>query len=154
MARKLTAKQEAFRMAYLEKRNGREAYKVAYHAEGMSDNSIDVEVNKLLKHPTLGPMIAQGLERQAERVQRQADLKGLMTLEQHDQNLLDIKKAALADGKHDVVLKAEIKRGELRRYYVKQVEVGDAGDFSRMPDEDLDAFLIEEAEELGIGTRH
>jgi hypothetical protein len=31
--------------------------------------------------------------------------------------------------------------GELRRFYVKQVETGDAGDFSRMSDEELRAYV-------------
>lgn len=154
MTRKLTPKQEAFRIAYLEKHNGREAYKIAYTAEGMSDNAIDVEVNKLLKHPVLGPMITQGLERQTQRMQVHADVRGLLTMEEHDKNLKELCQEARVDGKFAAAIQAEVKRGELRRFYVKQVEVGEAGEFDRMSDDELDTYLAEEAEELGIAVRH
>ncbi len=146
--KKLTPKQEAFRIAYLDKKNGREAYKIAYEAEGMSDGAIDKEVRNLLKNPILGPLITRGLERQVERIQIQADLKGLLSIEEHDKNLVKIQEAATADGKHEVALKAEVKRGELRKYYVKQVEVGDVGDFDKMSDEELDKYLTETDEEI------
>jgi len=154
MTRKLTPKQEAFRIAYLEKRNGREAYKIAYEADGMSDSAIDAEVQKLLKHKELGPQITRGLERHAERIQIQAEVKGLMTLEQHDKNLEELRDAAKADGKFAAAITAEVKRGELRRFYVKQVEQGEAGAFSQMPDEELDAFVKSLSKELGVSTRH
>jgi hypothetical protein len=43
---------------------------------------------------------------------------------------------------------AEVKRGELRKFYIKQVESGSAGDFSRMSDQELDAFINESTETL------
>jgi hypothetical protein len=154
MARNLTLKQEAFRIAYLEKNNGREAYKIAYDADGMSDAAIDAEVQKLVKHPVLGPLIALGRERHAERIQIQAEVKGLMTLEEHDRNLKELRDLAKDDGKFAAAVSAEVKRGELRRFYVKQVEQGEAGAFAQMPEEDLDAYIKNLAKELNAGTRH
>jgi len=36
---------------------------------------------------------------------------------------------------------AEVKRGELMRFYVKQVESAPVNEFSRMSDEELEAFI-------------
>jgi hypothetical protein len=38
-------------------------------------------------------------------------------------------------------IRAEELRGQLRRFYVKQVESGDVGDFSRMSTEELRAYV-------------
>jgi hypothetical protein len=38
-------------------------------------------------------------------------------------------------------MRAEELRGQLNRVYVKQVESGDAGDFSRMSTEELRAYV-------------
>jgi hypothetical protein len=38
-------------------------------------------------------------------------------------------------------IRAEELRGQPMRFYVKQVETGDAGDFSRMSDEELRAYV-------------
>ena len=36
---------------------------------------------------------------------------------------------------------AEVKRGELMRFYVKQVESAQVNEFSRMSDKELEAFI-------------
>ena len=36
---------------------------------------------------------------------------------------------------------AEVKRGELMRFYVKQVESAHVNEFSHMSDEELEAFI-------------
>jgi hypothetical protein len=56
-------------------------------------------------------------------------------------------------------IKAEELRGKLQRYYVEQVEVGDAGDFDRMTLGELKEFVAEEAQSLlgaddASDTRH
>jgi hypothetical protein len=38
---------------------------------------------------------------------------------------------------------AEVKRGELMRFYVKQVESAHVNEFSHMSDEELEAFIRE-----------
>jgi hypothetical protein len=40
---------------------------------------------------------------------------------------------------------AEVKRGELMRFYVKQVESAHVNQFSRMSDEELEAFIRDKA---------
>jgi len=43
---------------------------------------------------------------------------------------------------------AEVKRGELMRFYVKQVESAQVDEFSRMSNEELEAFIREGVVEL------
>jgi phage terminase small subunit len=56
---KLTLKQEAFCLAYIETGNASEAYRRAYHASQMSAAAIDVEACRLLGHPKIAPRIAE-----------------------------------------------------------------------------------------------
>jgi hypothetical protein len=44
-------------------------------------------------------------------------------------------------GQTSAAIRAEELRGQLRRFYVKQVESGDVGDFTRMSDEELRAYV-------------
>jgi hypothetical protein len=44
-------------------------------------------------------------------------------------------------GQTSAAIRAEELRGQLQRFYVKQVETGDAGEFSRMSDEELRAYV-------------
>ncbi len=148
MTRKLTSKQEAFRIAYLENGgNARQAYRLAYDCEGMADQTVDKEAAKLLKHEKIRPLLDRGLE----RIQIQADAKGLLSLEEHMERLDKLGKAAEADGKYAAAITAEVKRGELRRFYVKQVETGEVGAFSQMTDEELKQYIEQESEALGVG---
>jgi hypothetical protein len=47
-----------------------------------------------------------------------------------------------------------VKRGELRRFYIKQVEHGQAGEFARMSDEELDAFIGRSLDEIRRSNGH
>jgi hypothetical protein len=64
-----------------------------------------------------------------------------LTREQHLRNLRVLKEKAEAAGNLVVVLNAEKLRGDVMRHYVKQIEQGDAGDFSKMNKEELDEFI-------------
>jgi len=55
--------------------------------------------------------------------------------------LESLRDAARTAGQLSAAITAEVKRGELMRFYVKQVESGHANEFSRMTDEELDAFI-------------
>ena len=44
-------------------------------------------------------------------------------------------------GQLSAAITAEVKRGELMRFYVKQVESAPVNEFSRMSDEELEAFI-------------
>jgi hypothetical protein len=45
-------------------------------------------------------------------------------------------------------IRAEELRGQLKRFYVKQVETGEAGEFDRMTNDELRAFIAEQEEIL------
>lgn len=130
---KLSPKQEEFVCAYLETGNGTEAYKRAYNADNMTPQSIDKEVKLLLKHPLITSKIA--------KMNLKQEVRSLLTLEQHMDRLRVLSEKAEDEGKYSAAIAAEVKRGELRRFYVKQVETGDAGSFDNMSDEELDEFI-------------
>ena len=44
-------------------------------------------------------------------------------------------------GQTSATIQTEVKRGELRRLYVKQVESREAGEFDSMTDAELRAFI-------------
>jgi len=48
---------------------------------------------------------------------------------------------------------AEVKRGELMRFYVKQVESAHVNKFSHMSDEELEAFIRDGVAELDASRR-
>jgi hypothetical protein len=62
--------------------------------------------------------------------------------------LRDLAKGA---NQFSAAIAAEVKRGELRKFYVKRVESGIADEFARMSDEELEAFL---AEPIALATRN
>jgi len=65
----------------------------------------------------------------------------LLSLEGHLEQLKVLRDNAVAANQFSAAIAAEVKRGELRKFYVKQVEHGQVGEFARVTDEDLDAFL-------------
>jgi hypothetical protein len=50
-------------------------------------------------------------------------------------------------GQTSAAIRAEELRGQLRRFYVKQVESGDTGDFERMSDEELRKYVYGDADD-------
>jgi hypothetical protein len=57
------------------------------------------------------------------------------------EKLRELRDDAQQRGQLSAAMQAEVKRGELRRFYVKQVESGEAGDFDRMSTEELRAYV-------------
>jgi hypothetical protein len=55
---------------------------------------------------------------------------------------------AKADGDIKAAIAAEVKRGEVRKFYIRQVETGKPGDFSDLNDEELKAAIAEQTKEL------
>jgi len=64
---KLTPKQDAFALAYVETGNASEAYRRAYDAENMSPDAIKVEACKLLAHPNVTITVVNIQEAAQER---------------------------------------------------------------------------------------
>jgi hypothetical protein len=137
---KLTLKQEAFVLAYIETGNASEAYRRAYNAKGTSSEAVHVNACRLLKNPKVALRIAEFHER--------AEVETLLTLEGHMEELKTLREMAKGAGQFSAAISAEVKRGELRRFYVKQVESAHVSEFSRMSDEELDAFIWEGKQQL------
>jgi hypothetical protein len=71
------------------------------------------------------------------------------------EKLRELRDKADERGQTNAAIQAEVKRGELRRFYVKQIETGDAGEFSRMSSEELRAFVYGDEELPSEGeTKH
>ena len=64
---KLTIKQEAFARAYVETGNASEAYRRAYNAENMKQESIAVRACELLAHSKVSVMVQQLKDQAAAR---------------------------------------------------------------------------------------
>jgi len=67
MMMSLTEKQERFAQAYIETGNKSDAYRDAYNAENMNNNSIRVEAHRLFENPNITLRIFELQEEHAER---------------------------------------------------------------------------------------
>ena len=140
---KLTPKQEAFVLAYYETGNACEAYRRGYDASSMSLASIGKEARRLLKDPRITPRL--------EELAKCREAKALLSLEEHMEELRVLRELAEEKGHISAAIAAEVKRGELRRFYVKQIESGPRSPFEDMSDEDLAEFIRTEAAEVAPG---
>ena len=93
----------------------------------------DVEASKLARHPKIALRLGQF------RVSKTA--KAILTLEAHMSELQRLRDAARTAGQMSAAITAEVKRGELMRFYVKKVESAQVNEFSHMSDEELEAFI-------------
>ncbi len=96
--------------------------------------------SRLLKQPE----ITERLEELKKSAEKAAIDDTSLTLAEHMSMLRLLRDEARAEGKLQAAIAAEVKRGELRRFYIKQVETGGPGEFSDLSDEELDA-QVEEA---------
>ena len=69
------------------------------------------------------------------------------------QELERLRDAARTVGELSAAITAEVKRGELKRFYVKQVESAHVDEFSRMTNEELEALIREGIAELDASLR-
>ena len=58
-AKRLTAKQEAFALAYCGGVSATEAYRTVYHARSMAPTTVNTEASRLLHHPKIGQRIQE-----------------------------------------------------------------------------------------------
>lgn len=146
----LTPKQEAFVLVYLETGNASAAYRRSYNAESMTEEAINVEASRLLKNPK----IALRLGVVQQRVQAKAEAKALLSLDDHMDELRVLRELAKQGNQLSAAITAEVKRGELRKFYVKQVENGGPGDFDNMSDDDLRKFIATTTAGSGEGQEN
>ena len=85
---KLTIKQEAFARAYVETGNASEAYRRAYNAENMKQESIAVRACELLAHSKIAVMVSEMRKELAERAMwdREDSVRVLAAIATEDQD--------------------------------------------------------------------
>lgn len=78
---KLTAKQEAFAQAIADGLGQADAYRMAYDAESMKDESVYPQASKLMKNPKVATRVAELKSQVADKQlwTREMSVKGLMT---------------------------------------------------------------------------
>jgi len=64
-----------------------------------------------------------------------------LTIEQHMHELRALRDLARERGMLTAAIAAEVKRGQLRGFNVKHIVTGDADEFSRMTNTELEAFI-------------
>jgi hypothetical protein len=87
------------------------------------------------------------LELQA-RVESQSVTAAALTLDAHMEKLRELRDKADQRGQTNAAIRAEELRGQLKRFYVKQVESGEAGKFDRMTDDELREYIAGQEEIL------
>jgi phage terminase small subunit len=110
----LTLKQENFCLAYIETGNASEAYRRAYSTVKVSENSLWVNANKLLKNAKVALRLQELRKPVIEAAQ--------ITLADHLSALERLRDLAEKEGKYSAAVSAEMARGKASGLYVDKVE--------------------------------
>lgn len=110
----LTAKQEAFCLAYLETGNASEAYRRVYNASAMKTTTINRNAKVLLGGNKIATRIAT--------LRAPAIQAAQMTVEGHLKRLLELSKAAEDEGKYAAAVTAEMARGKVSGFYIDKIQ--------------------------------
>ena len=111
----LTAKQEAFCLAFVETSNATDAYKAAGYSSGMAVKTSTEAASRLLKNSNVIARIASLRAPAAEAV--------AMTIAAHLEDLKSLRDAAKGEGKFAAAVAAEVARGKVSGFYVEKVAV-------------------------------
>lgn len=111
---KLTAKQEAFCLAYLETGNASEAYRRAYNAEKMKPETVNRTAKELLDNPKIAASLAE--------LRRPAVEAAQITLESHLARLAALSEAAEQEGQFSAAITAEVARGKAAGVHIEKSE--------------------------------
>lgn len=120
----LTAKQEAFALAYMETGNASEAYRKTYSSESMTSKTVNEKASRLL---AMGKVRAR-LEELRKPVVEAAQI----TLAGHLVRLEALSIAAEQAGQYSAAISAEVSRGKASGLYVEKVEHGGAIDIRKI----------------------
>lgn len=125
--------EEAIVAAYIENGgNQTEAWKATHPGSKAKPQSMHVQASKFFSQDKVRLRI---VELQAEVVQRISE-GVVLTLESHMKKLSELRDEALNRGQISAAIQAEVKRGELCRLYVKQIE-STVTNISEMSDAEL-----------------
>ena len=111
---KLTAKQEAFCLAYIETNNASEAYRRSYDADKMKPETINKRSSELMQNGAITGRVEQLREPVRERAQ--------ITLESHLERLNHLSLMAEQAEQYSAAIKAEESRGKVAGLYVEKID--------------------------------
>lgn len=111
---KLTAKQEAFCLAYIETNNASEAYRRSYNAGKMKTETINKRSSELMQNGAITGRVEQLREQVRERAQ--------ITLESHLERLNHLSLMAEQAEQYSAAIKAEESRGKVAGLYVEKID--------------------------------
>ena len=111
---KLTAKQEAFCLAYIETNNASEAYRRSYDSSKMKPETINKRSSELMQNGAITGRIEQLREPVRERAQ--------ITLESHLERLNHLSLMAEQAEQYSAAIKAEESRGKVAGLYVEKID--------------------------------
>ena len=111
---KLTAKKEAFCLAYIETNNASEAYRRAYDASKMKDGTVHQTASRLLADVDVTARLEQLRAPVRDRAQ--------ITLESHLERLNHLSLMAEQAEQYGAAIKAEESRGKVSGLYVEKIE--------------------------------
>ena len=112
---KLTAKQEAFCIAYIETGNASEAYRMSYDAENAKPESVNRMAKELMDNLKISSRI--------EEIQKPAVKRAEITLESHLKRLKHLSDMAEAAEQYSSAIKAEESRGKASGLYTDKKEI-------------------------------
>ena len=116
MTDKLTPKQEAFAMAYVEYGNASKAYKAAYDVnENTNNNSISVEASKLKNNPKITLRI--------EELQELAQERHSITIDSLTKELEQARKTAQEAGQSSAMVAATMGKAKLHGLLTDKAEI-------------------------------
>lgn len=115
MTDKLTAKQEAFCIAYIETGNATEAYRRVYNPTTTKEATLNRSAKALVDNPKIAARVADLRAPVIEAAQ--------MTLESHLDELKRLRDAALSAEKYGPAINAEVARGRASGFYVEKVSL-------------------------------
>ena len=138
-----TDKKEAFALAYVETRSVKKAYIRTYTAENMSDTSVRVAANKIMKDPFVIKRISELNDELAEETR--LSLANLVKM------LLDDRALAHREGQAAAAVQASMHVAKILGHYWDRKQVVISDDFDAMGIEELRSFVVQQTKALGIG---
>jgi hypothetical protein len=112
---KLTQKQEAFCVAYIETGNASEAYRRSYDAGQMLPATVNRKAKELMDDAKIAARLRELREPVVENAQ--------FTFESHLEKLAELRDAARAGRDFGAAIRAEIARGKAAGFYIERVEI-------------------------------
>lgn len=111
----LTAKREAFCLAYMESGNQSEAYRIAFDAENMKAETVHKRASELMANREVKGRIAE--------LQAQAAERALVTVQSLTQELEEARALALQEGQPSAAVSASMGKAKLHGLLVDKAEL-------------------------------